>query len=94
MNLEYLTTVIQKPVLTERSSLIENKYVFVVLPEAKKSCVKQAVEKLYNVTVKKVNIMNYKPLKKFFGRRRGVVKAYKKAYVTIEKGQSIQVAEN
>ena len=93
MNLEYLTTVLLKPVFTERSSMIENKYVFEILPSAKKICVKQAVEKLYGVTVKKVNVMNYKPVKKFFGRRRGSIKAFKKAYVTIEKGQSINLAE-
>ena len=94
MNLEYLTSVLQKPIFTERSSLIENKYVFQVLPTAKKSCVKQAVEKMYGVDVKKVNVMNYKPVKKIFGRRRGVTKGFKKAYVTIEKGQSINFADN
>ena len=60
----HMTDVLKKPVLTEKSLALqteENKYTFDVDLDANKTEVKIAVEKLFNVKVEKVNIMNVKP---------------------------------
>ena len=93
MKTEHLTSVIKKPVYTEKSSMVDNQYVFVVDSDAQKSDIKKAIELLFSVEVTKVNVMNYKPIKKFFGRRKGVIKAFKKAYITLKEGQSISLSE-
>ena len=64
--------VIQKPVITEKSmnAMAEKKYTFLVHPEANKSQIKEAVEKMFEGTkVKSVNTMNLDDKKK----RRGMV---------------------
>ena len=78
--------VILRPVITEKSmaGMGEKKYTFLVNPEANKSQIKEAVEKMFEgAKVKKVNTLNA-PGKK---RRRGMVvgktPAIKKAYVTL-----------
>ena len=93
MKVEHLASVIKKPVYTEKSSMIDNKYAFVVDRAAEKGDIKKAIESLFGVDVTKVNVVNYKPIEKFVGRRKGVIKSYKKAYVTIKKGQSISLAD-
>ena len=68
----HMTDVLKKPVLTEKSLALqteENKYTFDVDLNANKTEVKIAVEKLFNVKVEKVNIMNVKPKAKRMGRR-------------------------
>ena len=68
----HITDVLKKPVLTEKSLALqteENKYTFDVDLNANKTEVKIAVEKLFNVKVEKVNIMNVKPK-----RRKAIVK--------------------
>ena len=60
----HMTDVLKKPVLTEKSLALqteENKYTFDVDLDANNTEVKIAVEKLFNVKVDKVNIMNVKP---------------------------------
>ncbi len=92
--LEYYD-VILKPVLTEKSMMAmgEKKYTFLVHPEANKTQIKEAVEKLFEGTkVKKVNTLNADGRK----RRRGAVVGYtaktKKAVVTLtEDSKDIEV---
>ena len=70
----HMTDVLKKPVLTEKSLALqteENKYTFDVDLDANKTEVKIAVEKLFNVKVEKVNIMNVKPKAKRMGRYEG-----------------------
>ena len=65
----HITDVLKKPVLTEKSLALqteENKYTFDVDLNANKTEVKIAVEKLFNVKVEKVNIMNVKPKAKSY----------------------------
>ena len=67
----HITDVLKKPVLTEKSLLLqqnENKYTFDVDVTANKIEVKQAVEKMFDVKVESVNIMNVKPKTKRMGR--------------------------
>ncbi len=70
----------------------ENKYTFEVAVKANKTEVKQAIEELFNVDVKNVNIMNVRGKLKRMGRFAGYTrKKRRKAIVTIAEGQSIEI---
>ncbi|MCI5688528.1 50S ribosomal protein L23 [Anaerovoracaceae bacterium 41-7] len=77
--------VIIKPVISEQSmdQAQEKKYTFKVATDANKTQVKLAVEEIFGVEVKKVNIMNYDGKLKRMGRTMGRRAAYKKAIVTL-----------
>jgi len=88
--------IIIRPVITEKSNrLMEdyNKYTFEVTLDASKSEIKNAIEELFGVKVKKVNTMIVKPKKRVMGRFRqyGTTKKWKKAIVTLEPGESIDL---
>lgn len=78
--------VIIKPVITEQSMDMaqEKKYTFKVAVDANKTQVRLAVEEIFGVEVKKVNIMNYDGKLKRMGRTMGKTAAYKKAIVTLK----------
>ena len=77
--------IIRKPVISERSMAdAENKkYTFKVDVRANKTQVRDAVEEIFDVEVKKVNIMNVKGKEKRMGRNKGMTAATKKAIVTL-----------
>ena len=77
--------VIIKPVISERSmeDAQAKKYTFKVAVDANKTEVKNAVEEIFDVEVKKVNIMNVKGKKKRMGRNVGMTSASRKAIVTL-----------
>ena len=77
--------VIIKPVITEQSMDVaaEKKYTFKVATDANKTQVKLAIEEIFGVEVKKVNIMNYDGKCKRMGRTQGKTASYKKAIVTL-----------
>ena len=78
--------VILKPVVTEKSmnAMAEKKYTFLVHPEATKSQVKEAVEKMFEGTkVASVNTMNLDGKKKRRGRTAGTTSKTKKAIVQL-----------
>ncbi len=80
--------VIIKPVISEQSMDMaqEKKYTFKVAVDATKTEVRLAVEEIFGVEVKKVNIMNYDGKLKRMGRTMGRRAAYKKAIVTLTAG--------
>ncbi|MBD3238147.1 MAG: 50S ribosomal protein L23 [Candidatus Moranbacteria bacterium] len=80
-----------RPLDTEKSSQLASlgKYVFQVPDFANKKQIKQAVQSYYNVDVDKINIINYKPKTKRFGATTGKRSSYKKAFITVKKGQSL-----
>ncbi len=84
--------VIVAPRLTEKSTLIAtiNQYVFEVADKANAFMVKDAVQKKYGVKVKQVNILKSPGKKVRLGRQEGWRKGFKKAVVTLSKGQSIE----
>ncbi|RDW14882.1 50S ribosomal protein L23 [Paracoccus thiocyanatus] len=86
--------VIVKPVITEKATLAgeANAYVFQVAKDSSKPVIKQAVEALFNVKVKAVNTTITKGKAKRFRGRPGVRSDVKKAYVTLEAGNSIDVS--
>jgi len=86
--------IILAPVITEKSSRIAetgNRIVFKVRKDANKTQIKQAIEKIYNVKVTKVNTLNVKPKKKRVGRYEGTTSAYKKAIITLAEGSNIEL---
>lgn len=86
----YLDIIIA-PIITEKTAGMEaeGKYAFKVANNANKTSVKQAIEKKFNVKVVGVNISNSHPKKKRVGRYTGMTNRYKKAIVTLEKGNTI-----
>jgi large subunit ribosomal protein L23 len=88
-NIQYYD-VILKPLVTEKSmnDMSENKYTFLVHPEANKSMIKEAVEKMFSgVKVKTVNTMNLDGKEKRRGYIYGKTAKRKKAIVTLSEGE-------
>ncbi|CFX02314.1 50S ribosomal subunit protein L23 [Candidatus Filomicrobium marinum] len=85
--------IILSPVITEKATLLSeaNQVVFNVAKTANKPDIKAAVETLFGVKVKAVNTFVRKGKKKVFRGRTGVLSDTKKAIVTLEDGQSIDV---
>ena len=88
-----LYDVIVSPVITEKATALSelNKVVFRVRPDATKPQIKEAVEKLFEVKVVSVNTLVTKGKRKVFRGRRGQRSDVKKAVVTLEAGQTIDV---
>ena len=85
--------IIVSPIITEKSmNLIDefNRYTFKVAKDANKIEIKNAIEKLFNVNVVKVNTLTVKPKFKRMGQHEGYTSAYKKAVVQLAEGQSIE----
>lgn len=95
-------SVIVKPLVTEKmnniSEKIDNRYGFVVAKDADKIEIKKAIEELYDVTVVKVNTMIAPAKRKSRYTKAGVVTgrvpSYKKAIVTLAKGEKIDFYSN
>jgi large subunit ribosomal protein L23 len=85
--------VILSPVITEKATLLSerNQVVFKVAGSATKPQIKAAVETLFEVKVKAVNTLVRKGKKKLFRGRPGQQSDVKKAIVTLEAGQTIDV---
>jgi len=81
------------PVITEKATLLseQNKVVFRVAEAATKDEIAAAVEALFKVNVTKVNTINVKGKNKAFKNRMGRRADWRKAYVTLAEGQSIDV---
>ncbi len=89
-------TIVLKPLVTEKSSALrrdENKYVFGVARNANKIEIKRAVESLFNVKVKDVRTIRVHGKVKRMGVFSGKRPDWKKAIVTLEKGQTIDLFE-
>ena len=84
---------ILSPVVTEKSTNLSelNKITFKVPDGANKKNLKKNIEKIFKVNVVKVNIINKKSIIKFTRGRNSRVKGFKKAIITLKKGQSIDL---
>lgn len=88
---------IRRPIVTEKSNLIKdaaNKVVFEVDKNANKIEIKHAVQQLFNVKVQEVNVMNFLGKRKRSGRIIGKKQDWKKAIVTLKKGDKIEFFES
>ncbi|MBL0318392.1 MAG: 50S ribosomal protein L23 [Alphaproteobacteria bacterium] len=83
--------IIRSPIITEKSTALSelNKFAFKVSPDATKTGVKNAIQTLFKVEVQSVNILNVKGKVKLFRGRKGKRSDYKKAIVTLTKGQTL-----
>ena len=81
------------PVVTEKSTNMSenNKIVFKVPFSSNKKIKKKNIEKIFKVNVTKVNIINKQTRTKFTRGKKIKVKGYKKAIITLKKGQSIDL---
>ena len=93
MNNEKILAVLRAPLVSEKTARIQeiNQYVFEVASTATKADVKSAVESLFNVTVEAVNVLNVKGKHKNFRFRAGKRGDWRKAYVRLAEGQTIDV---
>jgi large subunit ribosomal protein L23 len=92
MNREELMTVLIAPHVTEKSSLAmqnHNQYTFRVRRDATKIDVKKAVQLMFDVQVRAVQIVNEPGKTRRFGGRIGRTQDSKKAYVSLAQGQTI-----
>ena len=92
MNNERLSKVLIGPLVSEKSTRVAdqgNQIVFKVLPNASKPEIRKAVEKMFDVTVTGVRVMNVKGKIKRFGQTVGRRSDWKKAYVTLAEGSDI-----
>ena len=84
---------IRQPIITEKATILSelNKTVFKVHKSANKKTIKKNIEKLFKVTVIKVNIINTKTKNKIKQGKHAKISGYKKAIITLKKGQSIDL---
>lgn len=88
--------IILRPLLTEKSTSLRealNKFSFVVRPGTNRKEVKRAVEETLNVKVEKVHILNVAGKKKRLGRFTGMRSDWRKAIVTLRKGEKLELFE-
>ena len=85
---------ILSPFVTEKSTNLsdQNKIVFKVSNKANKINLKKNIEKIFKVNVTKINIINKQPRKKIVRGKKVKVMGYKKAIITLKKGQNIDLA--
>jgi large subunit ribosomal protein L23 len=90
---EQLYDVIRRPLITEKSTMAseDNAVMFEVALDASKPLIKEAIETLFNVKVRKVNTILQKGKRKMFRGRPGRRSNFKKAVVTLEEGNMIDV---
>ena len=89
----HLYDTIISPVVTEKSTNLseQNKIVFKVPSRANKINLKKNIEKIFKVNVIKINIINKQSRKKLTKGRKVNIQGYKKAIITLKKGQSIDL---
>ena len=91
--MHYLDTIIS-PNVTEKSTALSeyNKVVFKVHKGATKKTIKKNIEKIFKVNVIKVNTINLKGKSKIVRNKKAFKPGYKKAIITLKKGQNIDLA--
>ena len=93
MNKINLYDSILSPVVTEKSTNLSelNKVVFKVNSLADKKSIKKSIEKIFKVNVIKINIINKQRRIKIAKGKKAKVRGYKKAIITLKKGQNIDL---
>jgi len=94
--------IIIKPIVTEKQTQITGKFPnrvgFRVSPDANKLEIKSAIEEMFDVTVVKVNTMNYDGKRKSRNTKSGSIQgkesSFKKAIVTLKEGEKIDLFKN
>ena len=94
MSNERILNTLRAPHISEKAARLaeHNQYVFAVAPTATKADVRSAVEEMFGVQVKQVNLVNTKGKVKSFRSRAGSRQGKRKAYVRLADGQTIDVS--
>ena len=84
---------ILSPVVTEKSTILseQNKITFIVPNKSNKKNLKKNIEKIFKINVVKINIINKQSRKKITRGKKVKIPGYKKAIITLKKGQSIDL---
>ena len=84
---------ILSPLVTEKSTNLsdQNKIIFKVPNKTNKINLKKNIEKIFKVNITKINIINKQPRKKIVKGKKVQVMGYKKAIITLKKGQNIDL---
>jgi large subunit ribosomal protein L23 len=94
--MERIYDIIKRPLVTEKNTYIsekQNTYVFEVAKDANKTEIKNAIEKIFEVKVKAINTMINHGKEKRVGRHKARLSNWKKAFVTLNEGQKIEIFE-
>ena len=94
--MEDMYKVLQKPLVTEKSTLLlqdGNWVSFKVNPRANKIDIRRAAEKIFSVTVLDVNTINVRGKYRRFGKSTGMTKNWKKAMLLLKEGDKIEFFE-
>ena len=85
--------ILKEPHVSEKATVLvdQNKYIFKIYPDANKIEIKKAIESLYGARVKNINIINVHRKKRVIRGREGFKTGYKKAIVTLEHGEKIEI---
>ena len=92
----HLYEVLHRPLITEKNTAIQapqGKYAFEVAEEANKEQIKQAVEKAFNVSVTRINVMSVPGKGRRLRGRQVMSPSWKKAIVTLKPGDKIELFE-
>jgi len=84
--------IIKKPLVTEKCNNIERlgKYTFITSSGSSKLQIKKAIEAIFKITIKSVNIINVHAKAKVYKGRKGVRSGFKKAIVTTKNAEKIE----
>jgi len=93
MSKEHFYNIIRSPAITEKGTLVSehNQVVFNVARDATKPAIKKAIEGLFGVKVKSVNTLVRKGKQRRFKGQLATLSDIKRAYVTLEEGQRLDV---
>ena len=82
------------PIVTEKSTNLseQNKIIFKVPNKTNKIILKKNIEKIFKVNIVKINIINKQSRKKMVRGKKVKIQGYKKAIITLKKGQNIDLA--
>jgi len=85
--------ILKEPHISEKATYLsdQGKYTFKVFPQANKIQIKRAINNLYGVRVKDVRIINIKPKKRILRGIEGTKGGHKKAIITLEQGEKIEI---
>lgn len=92
-DLREIYKVLKEPHISEKATVLaeENKYIFKVYSQTNKIETKKAIENLYGVKVKDVNIINVHRKRRILRGIKGFKSGYKKAVVTLKEGEKIEI---
>ena len=91
----HIYEVLRRPIITEKNTRLlgQNKYTFEVARAANKHQIREAVETAFKVKVAQVNVITVHGKMRHAGRHRGMTQTWKKAVVTLEEGNKIELFE-